>query len=984
MESPRLSQPLHYERKLVLSFGAVVLLLILLATWAATFLFQRSQAMEEDRLCGTITAIVSESISRVSFSGKHHARQLVQEMLSRAPELVYISVETPQGDVLAHSDPSRNDSPVDEGALALTRRSLEANGPVLTERTWAGTVVKEAVAPYRGGYDNQVVGVVRVGVRVDVTRNEQFVNLLKLLVLVAGLTLAAIVVVYLLSRLFGGTASRLARQLRGILDNTPLPIAISDRSGRLIASSVAFDTLVQTVGSERSTMSLLQSVLPESARELLWQTDAQEHGAALRIDRELQFQQEDGDHYWHYTRFPIFLNASGEELQSCILIRDITESRRAEGHIVEILQRLRTITATVPVVLYEIVDAEEDPFANRFTFVSEKVHDLLGVSAEAMVADPSVFSSLVHPDDREALGAASRAAVLEGGTFLHDFRAVLADGEVKWVRASSMPSGVEGGLHTWSGYLMDITASKQGELALAESERQYRNIFENTPVGIFRTTFAGRFVEANPTLAAMLGYATPTALIHAVADVGADLYYDSVFKNRLREALLESPGGARVAVEFKRLDGSRFHAIINASLQFDAEGHPAFLNGTIEDINERKHAEELLRQSEEKFSRLFLLSPDSITLSDFETGEYLDVNETFVRETGYTREEALGRSAKSLGLYADDRVRQGLADTLKRQGRIENFEFEARYKNGALAICSVSSQVVEIGQKRSLLAIVRDITNAKRMQEMMIQTEKMISVGGIAAGIAHEINNPLGIVLQAGQNLVQRTRLDFAKNIETAREIGLDMELLRQYFKARKLDTFIEDIVSGAVRASAIIRHMLDFSRRSESRRKVCDIPGIIDKAVDLASSDYDLKKDYDFKRIKIERDYADDLPSINCTETELEQVVLNLLRNAAQALATSEPPVQNPTIGIRALPHGDFLRIELSDNGPGMPPEVQRRVFEPFYTTKPPGVGTGLGLSVSYFIITKGHGGTMSVNSHPGVGTVFVIELPLGSVSET
>jgi len=269
------------------------------------------------------------------------------------------------------------------------------------------------------------------------------------------------------------------------------------------------------------------------------------------------------------------------------------------------------------------------------------------------------------------------------------------------------------------------------------------------------------------------------------------------------------------------------------------------------------------------------------------------------------------------------------------------------------------------------------------MQEMMIQTEKMISVGGIAAGIAHEINNPLGIVLQAAQNLVQRTRADFKKNLDVAAKIGFDMAQMQAYMQERKLDVFIEDIQSAAVRASAIIRHMLDFSRSSESRRKVCDIPAIIDKAVTLAGSDYDLKKSYDFKRIKIIRDYDDDLPVINCTETEIEQVLLNILRNAAQALASLDPPLEAPSIGIRVQAMPETVRIEISDNGPGMPPEVQRRVFEPFYTTKPPGVGTGLGLSVSYFIVTKGHGGKMSVSSQPGVGTVFTIDLPRDDAKE-
>jgi len=127
-----------------------------------------------------------------------------------------------------------------------------------------------------------------------------------------------------------------------------------------------------------------------------------------------------------------------------------------------------------------------------------------------------------------------------------------------------------------------------------------------------------------------------------------------------------------------------------------------------------------------------------------------------------------------------------------------------------------------------------------------------------------------------------------------------------------------------------------------------------------------------------------DNLPKVNCTETEIEQVFLNLLRNAAQALASAQSEIAEPRVALRMKHREDRVVVEVDDNGPGMPPEVQRRAFEPFFTTKPPGVGTGLGLSVSYFIITRSHDGLMSVESRPGVGTKFIIELPaLGSAHE-
>ena len=314
---------------------------------------------------------------------------------------------------------------------------------------------------------------------------------------------------------------------------------------------------------------------------------------------------------------------------------------------------------------------------------------------------------------------------------------------------------------------------------------------------------------------------------------------------------------------------------------------------------------------------------------------------------------------------------------LRQNGSVDNFEFDMRHRDGHLLQCSASARLMTVNSMPCILSITRDITHLRALQDSMIQSEKMLSLGGIAAGIAHEINNPLGIVLQAAQTITLRTRADFPRNIEAAANIGVDMAQVERYLRERKVDVFIRDIQGAAVRAADIIRHMLDFSRRSESRRSVCDIRTIVDNSLRLASSDYDLKKNYDFKAIRIERDYAENLPSLHCTETEIEQVLLNLLRNAAQAMAGANPPIPEPHIDIRIRPLGTGMRIEIADNGPGIPPAHRKRIFEPFFTTKASGAGTGLGLSVSYFIITKGHGGTMYVGSPAEGGTVFTIELP-------
>jgi len=147
---------------------------------------------------------------------------------------------------------------------------------------------------------------------------------------------------------------------------------------------------------------------------------------------------------------------------------------------------------------------------------------------------------------------------------------------------------------------------------------------------------------------------------------------------------------------------------------------------------------------------------------------------------------------------------------------------------------------------------------------------------------------------------------------------------------------------------------------------------------VELAGQDYDLKKKFDFRQIRVVREFEPGLPKVACRATEMTQVFLNLLRNAAQAIKDAAVEGVVPEIRLRAAREGEMLRIEVADNGPGMDEATRKRVFEPFYTTKPVGIGTGLGLSVSYFIVTDNHGGQFSVESSPGKGARFIIRLPL------
>jgi signal transduction histidine kinase len=251
-------------------------------------------------------------------------------------------------------------------------------------------------------------------------------------------------------------------------------------------------------------------------------------------------------------------------------------------------------------------------------------------------------------------------------------------------------------------------------------------------------------------------------------------------------------------------------------------------------------------------------------------------------------------------------------------------------------------------------------------------------VGGLAAGMAHEINNPLGAILQGVQNALRRLSAELEANIHIAEECGTDLETIRSYLEKRGIFRYLNGVRESGLRAARIVSNMLNFSRQSATDMSLADINKLLDNTVELATSDYDLKKKYDFRQIQIIREYDAELPRTPCIPTEIEQVVLNLLRNSAQAMAEIKERTAAPVIILRTRKTSEYLLIEVEDNGPGMEEKIRTRIFEPFFTTKTVGVGTGLGLSVSYFIITNNHKGSIAVESEFGKGTKFIIRLPL------
>lgn len=393
-----------------------------------------------------------------------------------------------------------------------------------------------------------------------------------------------------------------------------------------------------------------------------------------------------------------------------------------------------------------------------------------------------------------------------------------------------------------------------------------------------------------------------------------------------------------------------------------------------EEIKERKSSEEQLRKLRSFLTGIVDSMPSVLISLDHEY-RITQWNKEAESVTGIDREKALGRSSTQLLPYLDEIL--GLADKALREGQVQR-DTKCQLKiNGDQKIFDIAIYPLDFSDRQGVVVRLDDVTDRVRLEEVMIQTEKMMSVGGLAAGMAHEINNPLAGIMQSAQVLHNRLSSEMKKNREVASDCQLSLEQIQCYLERRGIGELLHSITQSGERASRIISNMLSFSRKSTSRYTPCNLVELLDSTIELAANDYDLSKKFDFRKVRIMREYEDIFTAVRCDKSSIQQVFFNILKNAAQALAGSKKDGEEPTITIRLLSSPEYAVIEIEDNGAGMDDATRKRIFEPFYTTKNVGLGTGLGLSVSFFIIKENHKGRIQVRSAPGKGSTFIISLP-------
>jgi len=521
----------------------------------------------------------------------------------------------------------------------------------------------------------------------------------------------------------------------------------------------------------------------------------------------------------------------------------------------------------------------------------------------------------------------------------------------------------------FTGIVQDLTERKRAEAQIAQLQYRQKLILDAIGEGIIGLDINGHISFANPAAIAMLGWTEQELIGKALSDIWPD---NEGTACPVRRVLSEGIDCRGEDAWFCHSDGRFFPVAYSGTPMREADQVVGAVV-SFQDITERRHTAREMRRIRSYLKNIIDSMPSILIGVDID-GRVTEWNQGAEKASGISQAAAQGRSFTELlpQLEAQlEQVQEAIRN--RRTVRNERFIYEA---DGQTRYADVI--VYPLVANGAIGAVIRvdDITNRVRIEQMMVQTEKMMSVGGLAAGMAHEINNPLSAVLQSCQNILRRLSPELAANRQAAGEIGVDLDKVWQYLERRGIVRFLKGIQEAGSRATRIVMDMLAFSRRSNAEFMPIHAKEMLDTVIRLATSDYDLKKNYDFRRISIVCEYDPELGEIRCDRTEIEQVLLNLIKNAAQAM--TENGLESPRITLRTRREGTDACIEVEDNGPGMDEATCRRVFEPFFTTKPVGVGTGLGLSVSYFIVKEQHQGDISVVSAPGQGACFTIRLPL------
>ncbi len=517
----------------------------------------------------------------------------------------------------------------------------------------------------------------------------------------------------------------------------------------------------------------------------------------------------------------------------------------------------------------------------------------------------------------------------------------------------------------------DITERRAAEEALRRSEAKYRSIFENSAEGIFQFMPDGRVIECNPAMARILGYASPAELMAEEGDILKRIHVQQEARLDFLRILAKQGRVFDFEAQVYRRDGRRVWISTNALAVMDQDGKLARVEGATRDITARKRAEEermlLVAAVEQAAEGMVIIGRNF-------KAQY--ANPAFARILGMQpgrSENPAEELQRNVDPFLTDSVRGILALGLKWSGRARQTRRDGTQYVAEVLITPIRD---EIGTVCNHVILIRDVTHEVRLERRLRQAEKLEAIGVLAGGIAHDFNNILTPILLNAE--VSLADLD----------------------EANPLYRPLSDVVEAAGRARDLVKQILAFSRREDRERGLLVLNPLVKETIKLVRNMVD-------GDIAVVADISERNIAIRADPSQIHQVVTNLCMNAAHAmtpgggtLTVGLEVVENEVAGsddqspasagtggdgepggrerpVPELPPGRYAGLSVRDTGHGMDRSTVERIFEPFFTTKPPGQGTGMGLAAVHGIV-KACGGSITVHSVPGRGSMFVVFFPL------
>jgi PAS domain S-box-containing protein len=620
-----------------------------------------------------------------------------------------------------------------------------------------------------------------------------------------------------------------------------------------------------------------------------------------------------------------------------------------------------------PYWLTAIIESAEDAIITKtlegvITSWNKGAERIFGYTAEEAIGQPVVMLIPADHQDEEP----TILARLRAGERIEHYETIRVrkDGSLVDISLTVSPiRGPDGQIIGASKIARDISGRKRAEEALRSREEELTDFIENSAVGLHWVGPDGSILWANKAELELLGYTREEYIGHNIAEFHADSEVIKDILGRLtRDETLHS-----YEARLRCKDGSLRHVLISSNVS-RRNGEFYHTRCFTRDITERRLAEQALRQSEERFSKAFQASPLALTITSLKTSRLLEVNETFCRMSGYTREEAVGHTTPELGLWVRDSDREEEVALVSERGRVRDLEYRFRLKDGTERIGLLSAERIEIGGEPCALTVIQDITEQKRAEaerDQVLEREKALRAKAeeasrlkdeFLATVSHELRTPLTAIL-GWAHLLRMGKLEDEGSLKA-----------------------LETIERNARSQAQLIDDLLDVSRVITGKLRL-DIR-VIDPNLFIESAIEAVRPAAEAKGIRVQKIIDTGVVSVSGDPVRLQQVVWNLLSNSIKFTP------KGGRVQIRLERVNSHIEIAVSDTGSGITPEFLPHVFDRFrqadqQTTRQHG-GMGLGLAIVRHLVEL-HGGNVRAESPgEGKGATFTVVLPVAPVYQS